>query len=240
MSLTTDVTPFESPVEVASVPPVDRPRDLSTEEEDALLAAGREQRLRDGLRIGRTPLVRRATLRMAQTETLVRIAERDGFRLEPSKRKGRQVLSSATGDRIVLSRGARGGVRIHSSGAPAVIGRLVREHSRERAVEYLRRSGFAVEEAQLPNGEIQILALRGKADSGGNRGGDGEGGPAQVAVQVRSDGTYVVDVDRTQGTACAHIVHGLVEATEGQVVATDLKPAYHTPVSENASPKVRV
>jgi len=226
MSLTTDVTPFEVGVEPVE-PPVVR-ADLTSEQEDALLAVGREERLRDSLAIERTPLMRRATLRLAQTESLVRIAERNGFRLE-SRDRDRQVLRSARGDRVVLRRGDRGGVRIHSSGTPDAIQTIVREHSRVQAVEYLRRSGFAVQEARLPNGEIQILA---QGQTGGR--------PAQVAVQVRSNGSYVADVDRTQGTACAHIVHGLVEATGGQVTATDLKPAYHTPVSEKTTPKVRV
>lgn len=229
MSLTTDVTPFESPVEVAPVPPIETAHDLSTEDEDVILAAGREQRVRDSLSIQRTAPVRRATLRVAHTDTLVRIAQSNGFRLEPSRRKGRQVLTSATGDRIVLRREGRGSVRVHSSGKATLIEQLAREHNRERAVGYLRGLGLAVREARLPNGEIQILGE-----------GESEGKPAQVAVQVRANGTYVADVDRTQGTACAPMVHGLVEATGGKVVATDLKPTYHARPEKDVKTKVRI
>jgi hypothetical protein len=124
-------------------------------------------------------------------------------------------LVSASGDRLALARGRAGGVEVRASGRRDVIQRLVSAHTRDRAVELLRDRGLSVREAVLPSGEVQILAE-----------GSASGQATQLAVQIREDGTYWADVEKTQGPTCASLVQSLAEATGGEIVDTDLKDQY--------------
>jgi hypothetical protein len=178
-------------------------------------------------------------LRMRNPESIVKTAEKLGYRLQsisqPSaslRTESPILLERASGERLAIARNSAGRLAVHTVGERRRIQDLVREHTVERAREHLTAKGMTVQSAQLPNGEVQILA-REQAMSG-------RGGAAEIKAQVRVDGTALVDVDKVQGKRCEEIVQELAQAVGGEVSDMRMKSSYYQLPGEPTKTQVKV
>ena len=186
---------------------------------DALRTAQRTDRVAGSHRVAPAGLTA-ARLHLRDPETLVRTAERLGYRVERAAATGDRAgigLVGQRGERLAIARDRDGGLALVTRDAQR-IQRLVRQHSPDRAVEHLRDRGLDVQTAALANGETQIRA---REQTPARR-----GGAADVKAQVRTDGTVHVDVDCVRGSRCETLAGDLADAVGGRVARTDRKAEY--------------
>lgn len=198
---------------------------------DKLHAERRQERLSTGsprdLETPRSEPLRlmSAGLYLRNADSLVRAAEKLGYRMEPlvePKRplaqQTRLLLKSKRGERLAIEQSREGRLTLHTTRGEERIQQLVRQHTLDRAIDHLRERGMDVRAKQLANGETQILAH--EPDRGQR------GGAAEVKAQVRTDGTVRVDIDCVKGNRCETIVNELAEAVGGEVTHVRKKEAY--------------
>lgn len=178
------------------------------------------------------------SLHLRDPETLVRSAEKLGYRLEPlaapaeALRSQPQILlRSSAGDRLAILRDRAGRVVLQTAGSRERVTTLVRRHTADRVAEHLSARGMDVQTATLPSGEVQILARE--------QGGRGDGA-AVVKTQVLADGNAWVDVDKIRGSRCEQIVQQIAEAVGGEVRSVEKKDAYFQLPGEPAKTNVKV
>ena len=177
-----------------------------------------------------------ASLHLRDTESLVRSAEKLGYRVaKPAVSKAddsRILLARATGERLALGRDTSGSLVLQTAGQQERIQSLMRQHTLDRAVEHLKSRGMTLQTATLANGEVQILAREQRA----NR----RGGAAELKTQIRADGTVLVDVDKVKGGRCEGIVRDLADAVGGEVSRMKKKDSFFQLPGEPAKTKVRI
>lgn len=178
-------------------------------------------------------------LHLRQPETLVRTAEKLGYRLEPLVEPQAPLaeqpylcLQGTKGERLAIERRPGGGLLLHTVQQPQRLQTLVHQHTLDQVVSHLQRSGMEVQTAPLANGEVQIRACE--------RQPQGPGGGAAVVARISRDGTAQLDVDLVRGPRCAQIVQGLAQAMGGQVASLTKKDAYYQLPGEPTRVKQRV
>ena len=165
-------------------------------------------------------------LHLHNPESLVRTAEKLGYRLERhvslDQRTAQQpwiLLRGNEGERVAIERTSKGKLVVHTGAGRDRLEELVRRHTVDQALEHLSKKGMSVRAATLPNGEVQIVAKE-----------QGQGlahDTAEVKTQIGRDGTVWVDVDGVRGTRCEAIVEGLAKAVGGQVSQTSRKSDWY-------------
>jgi hypothetical protein len=170
-------------------------------------------------------------LHLGNAASLLRSAPAAGFRIVrklPRQKADLHILQSDHGDRIVIEQSRGGGVRVHALGSRSPINDIVRRHTLDLALTYLRGSGRLIASKTLPNGEVQVRA--------GNASGSEKG---ELHVQIRRDGSSVLDVVGTRGSQCMEIVRNFAEATGGVIEQTVRKDEYFMLPGELRQEKVR-
>ena len=207
-----------------------------TDEDHAAIKRLKEERQRERLR--KRPIVS-IGLHLRNPESLIRSAERLGYRLEPAvssfaslKEKPPILLRTASGERLAINRNAKGRIEVSTVGDGGRIKNLVRQHTLDKAVEHLARKGMAVQTARLANGEVQILARE--------RDVSRRGRTAEVKAQVRTDGTTLIDIDCVRGNRCETIVSEFAQAVGGEVSELTKKDAYLQLPGEPTKTSVKV
>ena len=185
------------------------------------------------------PAISSVDLHLRDARTLLRAAERLGYRPEravpttgPLRDRAPILLRSAAGERLAIERTGEGRLRIHSPAGRERVHALVRQHTVERVAEHLTGRGMTVQRAPLAGGEVQLLAR--EQDPG--RGG----GAAVVKAEVRSDGTAWLDINQVRGTRCEQIVAGVAEAMGGEVCQVARKDAYFQLPGEPTRTRVKL
>jgi len=189
-------------------------------DERAKEARGR-QLSQDILRKGavKAPPVVSIKLHMKTADTLLRSVGNAGYKVVqevPRVNTDFLVLQGRTGDRVLIEQTHGGGVRLHAARSRVTIDQIMRRHTLDRAEEHLAGDGMQVVRKELPNGEIQLLAR-----------GSVAVGKEELHVQIRTDGSSIVDVVDGRGPHCAKIVNGFAEATGGQISSTKRKDEYY-------------
>ena len=216
MSNTSDVTPYESaaPDQLALDDPITR---WVEEEATAAVERLRTERKQQRLEHRATPL------HLQNPEPLLRSARALGYRLEPPRvRDGAEaayLLRGAKGERMAVSRASNGRLQLHSPGEQTRVQTLLHRYSLDRSIEHFRRMGMQVNQAALPNGEVQLEAR----ETASIR----PDGAAQVTLLVHRDGSAQLDVHGTKGRRCEEIVRQYAEAVSGTVTKTRLKNSYY-------------
>lgn len=141
------------------------------------------------------------------------------------------LLANARGERLAIGLTERGQVFVQTAGPRARAQAVVRQHTTERAVTHLASRGMAVQTAQLPSGELQILAR----EQPGTR----SDGRAEVKAQVRNDGSVFVDVDKIRGNRCDIIIGELAVAVGAPVNPGRKKASYYEEPGEPTRPNVK-
>lgn len=214
-----------------------------TEQEAAAVASARAERRRERLGKGgkvHIPLggvspITSVELHLREPEGLIRSAERLGYRVDrsiDSSRSGEVFLRSMHGERIAIGRSAVGRVVLGTAGGQDRLRDLVRRHTEDRVTEHLSTRGMSVQSARLPSGEVQLLA---RENASGR-----SGGAAQVQVQIQSDGTAWLDIEKVRGSRCEQIVAEVAEAMGGEVCRSGRKDAYFQLPGEPTKTGVKV
>ncbi len=177
--------------------------------------------------------IRSVPLRVRNVKTLLRTAEKMGFRrdLMVAGTDAPTLLRKATGERLAIARSQQGGLVVHTAGPADRVSTLVRQHTVDQAIEHLGGLGMLVQTSDANDGETQILA-RAKTESGT--------GGAEIRTQVHADGSLCVDVKDVRGRRCRQIVADLADAVGGEVTATDWKDAYFGRAAEPTRTRERV
>lgn len=178
-------------------------------------------------------------LHLRDPESLVRSAEKLGYRMEPLAHlsvppAGQPpiLLRHDSGERLAIGRNAKGRLVVCTAGDRRHIQALVRQHTLDRAVEHLAGKGMSVQTKTLPSGEVRILAR--ERDAGRRD------GAAEVKAQVHTDGTAWVDVDCIRGNRCETLVSELAQTIGGEVSSMTKKSAYFQLPGEPAKTRVKV
>lgn len=178
-------------------------------------------------------------LQLRNPESLVRTAERLGYRMELTVGQSASLaeqpqifLRRASGERLAISRNETGRLVVHTVGDRRRIQSLVRQHTVDRAVEHLQSKGMGVQTATLPSGEVQILARERSVSK--------RGGAAEIKAQVHVDGTAFVDVDKVRGNRCEKIVQDLAQAVGGEVSGMTKKDSYFQLPGEPTKTQVKI
>lgn len=257
MSNTSVVTPYSSiavtvsdglavavaPFASAATGVVSAARWLSEETLEDRAAADRlrEERRRDRLGSSCSELrpITTVSLHLRDPELFVRSAEKLGYRLEPLSQPAKRLkeqphilLRAASGERLALSRNAKGGMAVSTAGETSGVQAVMRQHTLDRAMEHLSGAGMNVKTAILPNGEVQIFASEKAIGQ--------PGGPAEVRTQVRRDGTLLVDVEKVRGPRCKEIVSRLAEAIGGEISGMREKDCYFQLPAEPVKTSLKV
>ena len=151
-------------------------------------------------------------LHLETAASLLRSAPAAGYRIVqelPRPKADFLILQSNHGDRVVIEQFHSGGVRAHALGSRVPINDIVRRQTLDLALNHLQDSGRQVVSKTLPNGEVQVQA-RSASDSG----------KGELHVQIRRDGSSVLDVVGTRGPQCMEIVREFAEATGGVIEQT--------------------
>lgn len=177
-------------------------------------------------------------LHLRQPETLVRTAEKLGYRLEPLCQPTAPLqqqpylrLQGPAGERLAIERRPDGGLLLHTVQQPQRLQTLVRQHTLDQVVAHLQRSGMQVQTTPLAYGDLQIVAREKKS---------APGGAAELRGQIGRDGTVQIDIHRVRGPRCAQIVQGVAQAMGGQVTSMTKKDAYFQLPGEPTRVKERV
>jgi hypothetical protein len=177
-------------------------------------------------------------LHLRQPETLVRTAEKLGYRLEPLSQPTLPLqqqpylrLKGPAGERLAIERRPDGGLLLHTVQQPQRLQTLVRQHTLDQVVAHLQRSGMQVQTSPLVNGDLQIVAREQKP---------APGGAAELRGQIGRDGTVQIDIHQVRGPRCAEIVKGIAQAMGGQVTSMTKKDAYFQLPGELTRVKERV
>jgi hypothetical protein len=185
------------------------------------------------------PRLNTVALHLRDAESLLRSAEKLGYRREPLVQPSSPLaeqplvlLYGTAGERLAIERNAQGRLVVHTAGDQSRVQGLVRQHTLDRAVEHLAGKGMAVQTATLANGEVQILARERDASR--------RGGAATIKTQVRTDGTAWVDVDCVRGNRCENVVSELAHAIGGEVSSMAKKDAYFQLPGEPTKTRVHV
>lgn len=178
-------------------------------------------------------------LQLKNPESLVKTAEKLGYRLEPLahaaqplSQRPQILLSGSRGERLAISRSESGRLTVHTAGDQRRVHDLVRHHSVDRATEHLKSKGMVVRAVELRGGEVQIHAV----ETGPTR----KGGAAEIKAQVNVDGNTVIDVDKVVGKRCEEIVKDFAQAVGGEVVNTRRKASYFQLPGEPAKTDIKV
>jgi hypothetical protein len=182
--------------------------------------------------------LRTIPLKLKQTESLVRSAEKLGYHvvplagpLAPLAHAGTVLLRHTDGRRLALRRSSNGRIQVETTGEQTGVDRLVHQHTSDQASALFAKQGMEIQTVPLGNGESQILA---------SEPGMKPDGSAVVRVQVRSDGKLDVDVDCVRGGRCQRMVDQLAEAIGGEVTATTKKATYFEEPGEPTRTRVKV
>ncbi|MDP3938248.1 MAG: hypothetical protein Q8R92_08940, partial [Deltaproteobacteria bacterium] len=96
-------------------------------------------------------------------ETLVRSAERLGYRLESLARPAgtlrsqpHMLLRSASGERMAIEPTKEGRVIVHTAGDRGRIHKVVRQHSGDQVTQFYAAKSMTVQSVRLANGEMQF------------------------------------------------------------------------------------
>ena len=164
-------------------------------------------------------------LNLRQPESLMRSAEKLGYRpasadkpLEPLTSMDPILLGGPSGERLAVERNLQGRLIIHSTTSQDRIQSIIKQHTLDRALDHLVTQGMTVQTRSLPNGEIEIQACERKAP--GNAAG------AEVKLQVHSDGSAMVDIDKIRGKQCVQITDRLAKAMGAKISVTRKKGAF--------------
>jgi hypothetical protein len=203
---------------------------------DRIQTERRRERL-SALKSAAAPKLTSVRLHLGDPESLVRAAEKLGYRLDPVMQSAPSLasqphilLSRPSGERLAIERNPKGRMVVHTLGNARRVQSLIRQHTTDRAVEHLTRAGMRVQTATLANGEVQILA---------HEQGTRRGGAAEIRAQVRTDGTAWVDIAKVKGGRCETIVADLAQAIGGKVSQTTKKTEYYQLPGEPASVQVK-
>ena len=184
------------------------------------------------------PRFSQVNLHLKQVQPLVQTAEKLGYRIHQlpaetiQNRQDCVLLMNSSGSRLLIERSKAGRLQITTASSLSNIRSLVRQHTVDRTLEHLSRSGLKVQSASLANGDVQILAQGSLTNSGK--------GPAEIKTQVNSDGSLWVDVAKVQGNRCETIVRDLANAVGAEVTRTRKKDSYFQLPGELAKTKQRV
>lgn len=207
-----------------------------TEEDRAVLERFKKERRRERLQTKRLVTI---GLHIKNPESLILSAEKLGYRIEsltlPTgsiQDKSPILLRGGSGERLAITRNAKGILSISTAGDRGRITNLVGRHSLDKAIEYLAKTGMSVQTAKLANGEVQIL---GRETVTARR-----GGAAEVKAQVRADGTTSIDIDCVRGNRCEAIVSGFADAIGGRVTGMTKKQSYFQLPGESTKTSVKV
>ncbi|OPX19394.1 MAG: hypothetical protein BZ151_09530 [Desulfobacca sp. 4484_104] len=187
---------------------------------------------------GEAPIVS-AALHLRQAESLVRSAEKLGYRPEPLVQPQASLpqppylcLRGPSGERVAIEPRPEGGLLLHTVQQPQRLQTLIRQHTLDQVVSHLQRAGHQVQTTTMTNGETQILAREQNPHL--------RGGAAEVKAQIATDGTVWVDINRVRGNRCEEIVQGIAQAMGGQVTGMKKKDAYFQMPGEPTRTKMRV
>ena len=203
-----------------------------------------EQR-RERLQLGRykdfctarteTQAIRAVGLTIRELEPLILSAEKMGYRPETlSNRKidrHHVLLRGAKGERMLISRTADERLALFTAGPVTRAKDLVRQHTLDRTMEFFRNRSMDARSVKLTTGDVQIHATGTNAP---------KGGPAALKIQVRTDGTLRVDVDRVKGRGCEQIVTGLANTVGARVADMKKKDAFFQLPGEPVNAGIRV
>ena len=182
-------------------------------------------------------------LHSRSTEHVIRAAEAMGYKPvqpiasahlqapNPKAPATPMLLANGLGERLAIGLTERGQVFVQTAGPRARAQAVVRQHTTERAVTHLASRGMVVQTAQLPSGELQILAR----EQAGSR----SDGRAEVKAQVRNDGSVFVDVDKIRGNRCDIIIGELAVAVGAPVNPGRKKASYYEEPGEPTRPNVK-
>jgi hypothetical protein len=179
--------------------------------------------------------VKSVELHVRDSVHLVRAAEKLGYRTKSLPKLGTSepiLLQNKAGERIALTRNARGSLTLHTAGVHDQIHCLVRQHTLDRTFDFLKRENMKVKAENLSDGQVQILARK---QQNGSRHGD-----AELKVQVRNDGTAWVDVDKVKGNRCEKIVADFAQSIEAQATDSRKKEAYYQLPGEPTKTRARI
>ena len=173
-------------------------------------------------------------LHSRDVESLLCSSSKLGFRkaISPEQPAGCILLTDDSGSRIVLEQTKGGTIQLHTVNGEAKLRRILHENTSSRAMEFLRSKDMIVDSKQLRNGELQLTA-RSKASV------PATARAPQLAIQVKNDGSTVVDVSCIQGSACMDLTREFAIAVGSSVSQTAYKPEYEQP-GEVRKTKVRV
>jgi hypothetical protein len=125
------------------------------------------------------------------------------------------------GAALGLRRTEEGGVEVVADDAEALkdfVQPVSQLYAFNKAVAALRQMGYGVEHRQLPNGEIQLTAVRWENSR-------------HQAVQgtVNSNGEATLEVQGVPGPRCGDLVGRVVQAMDAQVLAQERTAEYYEP-----------
>jgi hypothetical protein len=166
------------------------------------------------------PTITTASLHLRSRETLVRSAEKLGYRTV-SKSSQLIFLQSTSGGRLAIQRTASGKLAVHTAADLSGLHSLVRQHTFDRTLEHLKSRGMSVRGSVLANGEVKIIAQERQA-----RHRDGK---AEVKTHIHNDGKMQVEIDHLRGNRCQKMVADLAAAVGGEVMTK--KESYYQPAS---------
>ncbi|MDD3582231.1 MAG: hypothetical protein PHW74_14595 [Desulfobacca sp.] len=186
-----------------------------------------------------SPPIVSVALHLRQPESLVRTAEKLGYRLDPLVRPAASLhqqpylcLQGPAGERLAIERQSHGGLLLHTVQQPQRLQTLIRQHTLDQVVSHLQRAGHQVQTTTMANGETQIW--------GQEQNPHLRGGAAEVKAQIATDGTAWVDINRVRGNRCEEIVEGIAQAMGGQVTGMKKKDAYFQLPGEPTRTKMRI
>jgi hypothetical protein len=179
--------------------------------------------------------VKSVELHVRNSVHLVRAAEKLGYRAKSLPKLGTSepiLLQNAAGERIALTRNARGSLTLHTAGENDQIHCLVRQHTLDRTFDFLKRKNMKIKAEVLADGQVQIMASEHKSDN--------RAGAAELKVQIRNDGTAWVDVDKVKGNRCEKIVADFAQSLEAQATGSRRKEAYYQLPGEPTKTRARI
>ena len=170
-------------------------------------------------------------LHMKSADALLRSIPNAGYRIVqelPRPKADFLVLQGLSGDRVILEQTHGGGGRLHTVRSQAPINKIMRQNTLDRVADHQKKSGIRVESKTLVNGEVQMRVRGSSLPNGG-----------ELHVQVRNDGSSVLDVVGVHGPQCAQVVKEFAEATGGVLEQMIKKDEYYMLPGEVRREKVR-
>lgn len=173
----------------------------------------------------RKPLRESKTLHLKDSRTLVKSAEKLGYKVVEQEKttSGDILLESGTGNRLTISHDSQEHLVVHATQGNQKVHELVRQHTIDRTIEHLQAKGMSITTEKLANGEMQIQAKERRATNGDF---------AEVKTTISTEGNVAIDVDKVKGKRCEQIVKDLAFSIGGAVSDTKKKDAYFQVVKQ--------